>query len=134
MVGNAHSMIEITACNLAIITLLDLHMVGADHEFIATRQYAYRAYEGQGGVMCVLSSVISIHSSSCQPVRLLISEDTRRNRAGNTGIRRILHDNEACLIDEKFILRKANMLRTKSSHACEYSILCIWKLYYYRAI
>lgn len=37
MVGNAHSMIEITACNLAIITLLDLHMVGADHEFIATR-------------------------------------------------------------------------------------------------
>lgn len=56
------------------------------------------------GVMCVLS-VISIHSGSCQPVRLLISGDTRRNRAENTGIR-ILHDNEACLIDEKFILRK----------------------------
>ena len=36
-VGNAYSMIEITACNLAIMTLPDLHMVGADHEFIATR-------------------------------------------------------------------------------------------------
>lgn len=34
------------------------------------------------GVMCVLS-VISIHSSSCQPVRLLISGDTRRNRVEN---------------------------------------------------
>jgi len=38
------------------------------------------------GVMYVLS-VISIHSGSCQPVRLLISVDTRRNRAENIGIR-----------------------------------------------
>lgn len=30
MVGNAHSAIEITACNLAITTLPDLHMVGAE--------------------------------------------------------------------------------------------------------
>lgn len=124
MVGNAHSMIEITACNLAIITLLDLHMVGADHEFITTQQYAYCAHEGQGRNVRVVGY---IYTQSCQPVRLLISVDTRRNRGREYRYTRILHDNEACLIDEKFILRIIrSMLRTNSSHACEYFILYIF--------
>lgn len=110
MVGNAYSMIEITACNLAIITLPDLHMVGADHEFIATRQYAYCAYERQRRNARVLGYIYThwlVSAGSIINIRGHQKEQGREYRCT-----RILHDNEACLIDGKFILRIA-----RSEHA-----------------